>query len=215
MKKEVVFLILIIFLLFPRILSECSSDQIDINSASKSELEKIKHIGPVYAERIRNQTPFDSLEKLKEVKGIAEKRLEEIKEEDLACVETENSEEDKEEDSSLKKNKSEKDNPKDERNSDKEDKEKKENYNFEETEETERRKDKKPKKREVVRLSSSDSENQEEIQDPKTIKNLSSFKFQENKNTYANYGLIAVMVIVMCSMLTKYKKNKYKNEFRE
>ncbi len=52
---------------------------IDINSASQSELESIPGVGPVIAQRIIESRPYRSVNELRRVKGIGEKRLEEIR----------------------------------------------------------------------------------------------------------------------------------------
>ncbi|MCE2464217.1 MAG: helix-hairpin-helix domain-containing protein [Dehalococcoidia bacterium] len=58
----------------------------DINSATAGELVQIKHIGSVRAAQIIELRPFGSLDGLTRVKGIAEKRLADIKAQGLACV---------------------------------------------------------------------------------------------------------------------------------
>ncbi len=83
--------------------SLCEENQIDINTASLEELDKIAGIGPVYAQRIIEGRPFDSVNGLLEVNGIGEKTLEKIKAEELACVSSEESEEEK--DTSAEENK--------------------------------------------------------------------------------------------------------------
>ena len=82
-------LILIIFLSMSFISATCDSNQIDINSATVAELDKLTGIGEVYAQRIVDARPFDSVENLVKVSGIGEKTLEKIKAQGLACVENE------------------------------------------------------------------------------------------------------------------------------
>lgn len=56
---------------------------ININTASKTELMKLKGIGQKTAERIieyRNQSPFRTIEDIQKVKGIGPKKFENIKE---------------------------------------------------------------------------------------------------------------------------------------
>lgn len=90
MKKLI--LILLIAFILPLISSSCSEGQIDINTASLSELDLIKGVGPSTAEEIINSRPFNSVDDLIDVKYIGESRLADIKEQDLACVDEENSE---------------------------------------------------------------------------------------------------------------------------
>lgn len=66
--------------------ADCEDGQIDINSASVEELDEIIGIGPVYAGRIIENRPFNSVNDLTKVSGIANKTLEKIKTQGLACV---------------------------------------------------------------------------------------------------------------------------------
>lgn len=59
---------------------------IDINSASEAELQSIKHIGEARAPMVIELRPFNSVDELVKVKGIAKGRLADIKEEGKACV---------------------------------------------------------------------------------------------------------------------------------
>ena len=59
---------------------------IDLNSASLEELQEIVHIGASRAEQIVDLRPFGSLDELTQVNGISENRLDDIKEQGLACV---------------------------------------------------------------------------------------------------------------------------------
>ncbi len=79
--REIIFSLEIIVFIFEMsfISSECDAGQIDINSASKEELQEINGIGPVYAERIIELRPFNFVDNLTEVKGIGEVSLENMK----------------------------------------------------------------------------------------------------------------------------------------
>ena len=107
MEKKRNFLFSVLFLLFLLLFflcnigivyAECSSGQIDINSASAEELDKIIWIGPATAEKIINARPFDNVGSLIKVSGIGEVKVSDIIEEGLACVE--NEKQDSEEDES-------------------------------------------------------------------------------------------------------------------
>ena len=63
-----------------------SGEEVEINSASREELEKIRGIGPVYAEKIISLREICSLEDLLEVEGIGEATIEGIIEQDIAWV---------------------------------------------------------------------------------------------------------------------------------
>lgn len=67
-------------------LSCLSVNQIDINSATLSELDKLTGIGPVYAQRIIDGRPYYSIDDLDRVKGIGPATIEKIKTQGLACV---------------------------------------------------------------------------------------------------------------------------------
>ena len=59
-----------------------SSGLLNINQATSEQLQQLPGIGPVFAERIikeRTSQPFSTVEDLKRVSGIAEKRLEAIR----------------------------------------------------------------------------------------------------------------------------------------
>lgn len=73
----------------------CNSTQIDINSASTTELDKIDHIGLSVANYIidyrTNNKTFDSLDELVNIKYISPNYVEDIKTEGLACISDGNS----------------------------------------------------------------------------------------------------------------------------
>jgi competence ComEA-like helix-hairpin-helix protein len=60
-----------------------SSERININSAGAEELQQLPGIGPAYAERIvawrEENGEFTSVEQLLEIRGIGERRLEQIR----------------------------------------------------------------------------------------------------------------------------------------
>lgn len=67
--------------------SGCQPGQININTASLTELDAIKHVGPATAAKIVAARPFASLEELAiKVSGIGDKILTDIKAEGKACV---------------------------------------------------------------------------------------------------------------------------------
>ncbi len=66
---------------------ECGKDSININKASQKELEELEGIGPVYAERIIQERPFNSIYELIRVTGIGEITLEKIIDQGCAFVE--------------------------------------------------------------------------------------------------------------------------------
>lgn len=64
-------------------------EKIDINSAPLEDLVKVIHIGEVRAEELISLRPFSSLDGLTRIKGISKTRVEDIKKQGLAWVETE------------------------------------------------------------------------------------------------------------------------------
>ena len=200
MRKIIISLtMLFIFLLRHNIpyIKSCSEEQININTASKNELQKITNIGPAYSKQIIELRPFKKIDDLTKVSGIAENRLEQIKNQGLACIgenKTKTEEKADEEKNSYIENKTE---------------EKKVDYDFNLSKETSKKENKNITGKTIKLSTSSGKEN------PKVIKNPNSSNFQQNKPKYAQYGLVAVVVIVISLMLIKTKKNRYKNEFRE
>ena len=49
-------------------------------------MQKIKHIGVVRAQEMLTLRPFSSVDDMKRIKGIGQKRVAEIKEQGIACV---------------------------------------------------------------------------------------------------------------------------------
>lgn len=63
--------------------TEAAKERLSINTATQSELESLPGIGPAYARRIiayrKENGGFTSIEELKKIKGIAQKRLDNLK----------------------------------------------------------------------------------------------------------------------------------------
>lgn len=64
----------------------CAEGQIDVNSASKEELLNIIHIGDSRADGLITLRPFSSLDDLVRISGIGDGRVQDIKEQGIACV---------------------------------------------------------------------------------------------------------------------------------
>jgi competence ComEA-like helix-hairpin-helix protein len=86
-----IFFLLVFATFFSFVSATCNSGQIDINTASLSDLDKITGVGPATAQKIVDGRTYNSLENLIDVKGIGPLTLEKIKTQNLACVENENS----------------------------------------------------------------------------------------------------------------------------
>lgn len=84
MIKSVI--ILLFIFLIPNISATCNETQVDINSASIKELDKIIGVGPSIAGNITIFRPFSSLDDLLRVPRIGDKTLDKIKIQGLACV---------------------------------------------------------------------------------------------------------------------------------
>jgi len=77
-------LFVFIFLVLPIL---CFAEQIDINSATLSQLDIIVHVGEKTAQKIIDARPYDSVQDLSRVKGIGnEKYLQDIINQGFACV---------------------------------------------------------------------------------------------------------------------------------
>jgi competence ComEA-like helix-hairpin-helix protein len=82
---------LILFALFFLIhfaLSQCNSDQIDVNTASLTDLDKLTGIGATKAQAIIDARPYSTLDDLDKAVGIGPSTLDKIKQQGLACVDS-------------------------------------------------------------------------------------------------------------------------------
>lgn len=84
--KNLFALILIFLSLVSFVSCACEEGQIDINDASKEELDKLYGIGPAKAEAIISERPFECVDDLIKVNGIGEITLQNIKTQGLVCV---------------------------------------------------------------------------------------------------------------------------------
>lgn len=85
-RLKFVLILVALILMIPMCLAVCKEGQIDINSASAEDLDKIIWVGPATAEKIINGRPFENVDSLIDVSGIGEIKLADIKEQGLACV---------------------------------------------------------------------------------------------------------------------------------
>ncbi|WP_241558856.1 MBL fold metallo-hydrolase [Oceanobacillus halophilus] len=66
--------------------STVTGECININEASKEEVQGIIHIGPARAQELIERRPFESVDDLTRINGIGPARITDIKEEGLACT---------------------------------------------------------------------------------------------------------------------------------
>jgi hypothetical protein len=83
--RFIAFLLLVILSIY-LCSAQCNSGQININSASIEELDKLVDIGPARAQYIVDARPYSSVDDLDRAKDIGPARLTKIKEQGLACV---------------------------------------------------------------------------------------------------------------------------------
>ena len=84
MKVLLIFVVLIF--LASSVFALCNSTQIDVNTASLEELDKIIWVGIPTAEKIIANRTYDSIDDLIRVSGIGDTKLNDIKNQGLACV---------------------------------------------------------------------------------------------------------------------------------
>lgn len=83
--NKLIFLLAIFFLL-SSVSAFCDSGQVDVNSASLEELDRLYGIGPAKSRAIINERPYNNLDDLTNAYGIGEVTLSNIKFQGLACV---------------------------------------------------------------------------------------------------------------------------------
>jgi competence protein ComEC len=66
--------------------THCEPGEVDVNTATFDELQRILHIGPERAQQIIELRPFGSVEAMTRISGIADARLRDIKQEGVACA---------------------------------------------------------------------------------------------------------------------------------
>jgi len=203
MKKRIIFL-LFIFLIV-NISGICNENQIDINTATLEELDKLTGIGPAKAQSIIDSRPFNSVNSLIDVIGIGEITLEKIKNQGIACVSEEknNINELEHENVEEEKKESDEESIKEENNNIQNDKVEEEKEIIKENVEIKQEKVNDIQK-ELIVLTSLDTK------DIKSEKN----KEKLEKNNYIIYGLVGFGIIILFLSIIKNHKLLRKNEFR-
>jgi|TARA_Y100000310_G_scaffold267204_1_gene279093 competence ComEA-like helix-hairpin-helix protein len=191
MNKLKLFLVLLLVISIPNVYSLCEENQININTATKEGLDTLKGIGPVKSDAIMDARPFNSVDELINVKGIGEVTLNNIKEQGLACVNDEETEDIMEDDEN-------------------------EEQTLEEISEEEPIKEEIIEEvippTENINVENNDFNIKTSIikLTPKTIKSEENIE-TSNKNNYAIYGFVVFCILLISLFLLKRKK--FKNEF--
>lgn len=189
MIKLVLVFVAILFLQF--VVAECGENQIDINTASLSELDKLQAIGPARGQAIIDSRPYGCLDELIKIYGIGEKTVGSIKSQGLACVVDEDCSEAEDE----------------------ADEEKEQNLDTQ-SDEDESSEENKKEKRDVIKTTGY-FESQPISLSPQTIKREDDSQNSAGES-YAMYGIVLFCVLLGVLWVIKLRKEKYqKNEFRD
>jgi len=190
MNKRVAIIFIFSIILMGITNSKCESGQIDVNSASLEDLDKLYGIGPAKAQAIIDARPFENLDDLIRVNGIGEVTLKGIKEQNLACVNGDDFEEEK----------------------DTKESEEKEKIAKKEIEELAYKKeDEKGPSLEEIKTEPIQKEFETIKLETKSIKTKENIENSEGKN-YAIYALIGFCVLIALLFFIKNKRYS-KNEF--
>lgn len=192
MERKAIVLVVFLILLLPITLAQCDKNQIDVNYASVSELDKLYGIGPAKAQAIIDSRPYETLDDLEKAYGIGPSTLESIKSQNLACIQS--TEEIKEEDEEKTAETSQKEHPNQEKVN--------EENSISKTTPKEITTANAVKESEVISLNV-----------PKDIKTTNNNEIRGKKN-FPIYGLISFGLLIVVLILSN-KNKKYKNEFRE
>jgi len=224
-KTILIFYIFLFMISFtPNISASCSEGQININNASKEELDEIYGIGPVKAQNIIDTRPFDSIDDLIKVNGIGQITLDKIKNQDLACVEEDIIEEPIEETSQQEENQGslESNDESNEETSQQEENQGSLESNDESNEETSQQEEKTSEENnldeiEEIKLNEVEKQNKVSVINLTAsvidlTKNIKTKDSNENTSrTYAIYGFIVFCILLIVLFILR--KNRFENEF--
>ena len=91
MKKTFLFCLCLVLLISNYLSAQCSDGQVNINTASATELDQLTGVGLTIAQNIISSRPFNSVDDLINVNRIGNITLGKIKTQGLACVESQSS----------------------------------------------------------------------------------------------------------------------------